>query len=324
MATPPPPPPPPPPITGEEQSNRSKLIETLEKLGRQVLLDMYTRAARQEGKAEDMKLPEFLESKGFTKTQLKKSFNKDQLKILDADPSGKKYDISLLYLCITLLRGPAPGGQLDPLQEKLKAVKDFRNEVLHGELAVSPEDYKNKTEELRKLLKDVYSEGKDVFNIDQDEVDNRVKTIDEDINYIRDNLLDIIEQSGKQELVELFGKRTNVNPVSFIAGTDFFLDIGTVFTNIQVKVKRDTVAQDIPYEDILKLAIDKGKRIILIEGVAGAGKTTLLIKLLSDWKADKSTIQCLTNFLLLFHIEGRNQHIRFFFRARPVTDARHR
>ncbi|XP_042231214.1 uncharacterized protein LOC121872488 [Homarus americanus] len=215
----------------------------------------------------------------------------------------------------------SPCGQLDPLQEKLKAVKDFRNEVLHGELAVSPEDYKNKTE-LRKLLKDVYSEGKDVFNIDQDEVDNRVKTIDEGINYIRDNLLDpediisynndIIEQSGKQELVELFGRRTNVNPVSFIAGTDFFLDIGTVFTRIQVKRERGTAAQDIPYEDILKLAIDKGKRIILIEGVAGVGKTTFLIKLLSDWKADKSTIQGLTNFLLVFHVECRNQHIRSF------------
>ncbi|XP_042218262.1 uncharacterized protein LOC121863601, partial [Homarus americanus] len=312
------PPPPPPPITGEER-DWLKLITTLNKLERPVLLDMYTRAACHEGKVKDKKLLEFLESKGFTKKKLKEKFNKDQRKILDVDPSGKKYDFSLLYLCITLLPGPAPGGQLDALLEKLKAVKDFRNELLHGELAVSPEDYKNKTEELRKLLKDVYSEGKDVFNIDEDEVDNRVKTIDERINYISDNLLDpeditsynidLIEQSGKQELVELFGKRTNVNPVSFIAGTDFLLDIDTVFTRIQGKEERGTADQDIPDEDILKLAIDKHKRIILIDGVAGAGKTTFLIKLLSDWKADKDTIQGLTNFLLLFHIEGRNQHI---------------
>ncbi|XP_042208891.1 uncharacterized protein LOC121857092 isoform X4 [Homarus americanus] len=326
----------------EEETCSLRLIKMTDRSGQPAMLTVYKLSAQKAGKPNYMKLSEFLKNKKqFTDELLEYKFDTIQREKIEGDPDGKSYDISLLFQAIALVRGSVSlGAKLkfmdlhDDLHEKLQAVKNFRNNLMHSRLGVSNNHFVEKTEELRTLLTELLEAAKAVYDIDDRDFDQMVRNMNDQLNDTRDKPLtddditrysaphiftyleNLLLTSGKPELLEMLKRRRHLSPMSFIEDIEFSLDVDNVFTHIRMKESGPlTLDRDIRYEQILELVhnVDESftnvARIILIEGPAGVGKTTFLLKLLSDWQDGKNTIVGLTDYQLLFYTECRNPHI---------------
>ncbi|KAG7158435.1 NACHT, LRR and PYD domains-containing protein 12-like, partial [Homarus americanus] len=299
---------------------------------RDMMLEVYRMVAQQAGKPLNESLIEFL---NLSAKKSKQKLDQAQRKKLKTDINGDTYDITLLHLSITLLRAHvSPGSVDDNLHQKLAAVKMFRNELVHGSLQISHTDFINKTEQLRNLLTEALLAAKNMNYFDQIVMNHLIMSMNDQLNNTRDKpltndditsyeshnlfqqLKGLLITYGKPELLETYIKWTHLNPVSFIDGADFALNVGIIFTRMVLEeVVPSSHNMQIDYEQIINHVqntacnLTNVSGIVLIEGQAGVGKTTLLRKILCDWQAGDNTMKGLTNYHLLLFMECRNPHI---------------
>lgn len=306
----------------------------------QVMLEIYQRAARRI--PAKMKHLDYLErEKHFSRTMLKNYFNTSQREKLIESNSANDYDMTLLHLLITLMRAQVTDTkklifQDDDLEKHLRAIKNFRNNVMHDVKSINDSDLMEQTEILREHLTSALEVARDVYIIDQVTVNRIIQLMNSELNNIRDNPLEqvdittyqsqqlflhlqkLLSDSGTQELKKVYDKWSYLNPVSFIDGSDLFLEVGIVFTRMEIIEDGilQKVNKQIEHEKIFEHVHDTSERnmssemeIVLIEGPAGAGKTTLTKLMMQYWIIGKKTIKGLTDYDVFLYSECRNPSI---------------
>ncbi|XP_069169637.1 uncharacterized protein [Procambarus clarkii] len=313
-----------------------RLQKMVRRTARDVLHQVYEWGTQ--GLTITLPLHQYLQKNGnFQRRKISQIFNKAQMDTLAADPTGATYDISLMYKCIqTVCEGMCPVN--DPiwwtpghtLEFSITSIKNFRNIVMHREISPTQTEFINMTEELRELLKGVLEAAGTKYNIDDDIVAQCIRMMDHSISILRDDPfqhwnitsvenellfkegLELLMSVGIQELKENYTKWSYINPMSFLDGTELHLQVGAIFTQMEIVLNRRCLkSQQISNKDLLQFVGDgTTSNITLVEGVAGAGKTTLTKIIMSNWITGSSFIDDLTSFDLVIYMECRNPVIQ--------------
>ncbi|XP_042878067.1 uncharacterized protein LOC122257074 [Penaeus japonicus] len=291
-----------------------------------------------------------LREKHMSNKDYRKLFNVHMRETIKTSPSGDKFDITLLLLAIKLTcvnvahkDNRAWHTQDDScLEYLLTSIKDTRNELAHNYIVMNKTQMVEKVESLRRLLIRTLESARDRYSIDQATVDNVIDITNKNINTIRDhplavkdinryqsellfdNLKRLMVKEGLAELKRMYERITIINPVFFVAGSDFLMDVGLVFSRIEVKqAGRFAKGKYIAYENILELnhlceSISQNPgngepaTMVILEGVAGSGKTTLTKFIISEWSKRSHKFMGLDQFDLLFLMECRNPSLESF------------
>ncbi|XP_047469802.1 uncharacterized protein LOC125025708 [Penaeus chinensis] len=314
----------------EESTNFLRVTVVLLKGGKKVLYKVYIWGC---AKPLHVPLKEYLLSKGMTSRMYKTRFHSTQREIIEADPSGASYDITLLYQCIrTACNNVAVEDNewtipSDTLEYFIYQIKDQRNSLAHGATTdIDVQEMISKIEGLRLLfLKTLQLAGKR-FNKDHEVtfVENELNKM---INRIRDEsdrftkalaaqrkqLREILVTEGGKELREHYNFYTEVDPSSFLWKKKK-PKVTSVFTKLElVQESADSIREEPRLENLLKIK-KHGEipQVILLEGVAGSGKSTVTSLLIADWCSKGGKISGLQDFELLLHIQCRNPHVSSF------------
>ncbi|KAK3866906.1 hypothetical protein Pcinc_027589 [Petrolisthes cinctipes] len=242
------------------------------------------------------------------------------------DPSGEKYDVSLLFACIMYgCEGLAIPGSPDWLvnsDDKLEGlctyVKNFRNSLVHGKSIKDEIALKEQSSVLTSKLESLIRlAGSDMYyNQSQVEVDKEIAEMKTNIDKIMDaplgytEIIDFMEaikklkeeqkkivtEMGNTFLPEHYKALSRVDPASFITGKDR-LEVKQIFTRLEVvhekKAAPHKEEEEIDYRNLLTIKADEDKggepTILVVEGDAGAGKTTLSKLVLNDWADFKTS-----------------------------------
>ncbi|XP_066983202.1 uncharacterized protein [Macrobrachium rosenbergii] len=280
-----------------------------------------------------------LQEKKIPNNILKMKFTKDQREKMYQDPSGSIFDITLLFLCLKYAcEGMAPPKSDlwhttgDTLEQTLSYLKTFRNNITHDMTSLTLPEFMQKTESLRDNLEKCLRLAGERYSVDKSEIERHVDDMNTDISRFRDNpvvvfdikssdnqplfkeWVNILSTQGKAEIVEAYKKFCNFNPVSFITGKEFSLNIGNVFTRIEVVSDKKAPSDEkechsIEYEQLLSFesrSQSGSDKIKLIEGPAGSGKSTLTRKMMGDWVSGDASMENLSSFDLLLYMECRN------------------
>ncbi|XP_042863839.1 uncharacterized protein LOC122248088 isoform X2 [Penaeus japonicus] len=269
--------------------------------------------------------------KNLSRREIRRNFTSNQREKMEKDKLDD-FDISLLYLCIQYgcdgVKPPKSSGWIespDTLEYYLTSVKNFRNAFIHEAFEVDDSNFLSKTEELRDMLDNTLKKAAEMYNIDQQNVEDILQELSDDINKIRDEPLDlsvrcnldfdklrqIVNDKGKLELKKRYRDMSSIEPASNLLQKYIKakLRIDKVYTKLLIEENSTPV----PLEGLLALVerrqnqSQKGSTALLVEGPAGVGKTTLTRKLISEWASNANTMENLQDyeFVILFECRAR-------------------
>ncbi|CAL4119590.1 unnamed protein product [Meganyctiphanes norvegica] len=296
----------------EEDHNFLKVYKITVTTIRTVLFYLFTLACP---KLPNQSLKGYLQSHplNMSGSELKKYFDSTQRKKMDADPCGKEFDISLLFVAIKVsCQKLAPLGDSSwtnpsappDLEYLLTTNKNFRNNLLHENSNFDLLFVQKWVKELQDLVDKTYlAIGKrytvDVskeINLMKDNIDNILNAplpVPDITQYRQDvkTLLDAIKidflVKGQKELETTSDLLTMTDPASFISGRET-LRVTLIYTRIDlIEESHGTKAAagvPVQYEHLLTLLGWNGRipNVIILEGPAGAGKTTLTKLMLAE------------------------------------------
>ncbi|CAL4100913.1 unnamed protein product, partial [Meganyctiphanes norvegica] len=277
-------------------------------------------------------LKDYLQSPplNMSNTLYKKKFNQSQRDTIDIDPSGKTFDISLLFVAIDVsCQGLSP-----QLKNLVTDNKNLRNKLLHEgqNINMTLINQTNYIQELQDLVENTYLAIGSSYAVD---VSNEISQMKANITAVRNAqlpvpdirkyhtdlkiLLDELKKDlrvhGQEELKDISDSFIMTDPASFISGRDETFKVNAIFTRIDLVVE-DTKGkkEDIPvnYENLLTVLGTNGKipDILILEGPSGSGKTTLAKFMFSEWVKCKQgqpfSFIDLDNFDLVFPYECSN------------------
>ncbi|XP_069937007.1 uncharacterized protein [Cherax quadricarinatus] len=258
-------------MADQQVFNGCRLVKAVKICARNVLYKTFLWGTPD--KPASMKLDHYLNNINVPVTS--KTFDKTQKEMINKSPDGSEFDVSLLYLSIKLAcKDVAPVNDQkwytegNIMEYYITAIKNMRNNVLHGQLAVIDEKYKETLNNLRELLTGCFKTSGEKYGRDQDEVNKEVKHMNDVLDKITTEILvgdDILMycsdkvkrhmiNDSRDKLKEIFQSISYVNPVSFIT-SDFKLKVDKIFVDIEVKHgQRGRQGQHISYQHLLKLA----------------------------------------------------------------------
>nr|XP_053653132.1 uncharacterized protein LOC128702729 [Cherax quadricarinatus] len=330
-----------------KEYNLFRFIKALNECGRGVL--HYIFCLGTPDKPATMKLDDYLKTLKQTSSanylklsRSQKRFNKTQKKLIENSADGTGFDIPLLCLSIKLAaenvaqfddpKWMTPSAEMEYY---ITAIKNMRNDALHGPLAVPDEDYNNNMKEFREMLTGCLKTSGERYGQDEAEVNDKIKQINNDLDYIMDEILgeedivkyckddlkQIIINDSRDKLKNVLEKVTYISPVSSIIN-NFQVKVDKIFVDIEVKQgKRGGNNEHIDYGDLLTLVKSGTQQhgssarpqILLLEGVAGSGKTTLVKLVTEEWiQGGQGNIKGLDNYDLLLWVQCRDPTINSF------------
>lgn len=320
--------------------NKYRLYEISARVGQDVMYHVFQWGCP---KPSTMSLREFLvRQKEMSSSTFKHRFDKLQREKIDADPRGNTYDITLLFACIQVgcsdlarVGDEAWITNESRLEYFLQAIKNFRNELAHNTLEnITETEIFSKIEEMRTMFTKTIELAGLKYKRPQQEIESFIRELNENLNCARDtplspldfeqysqeimtqraHLKNLVHSRGKDELKAVYSVESQVDPVSFISGTQS-LEIASVFTRVEmVHGSQKDFTQEPNYENILEIKNSSGDKppIVLVEGVAGAGKTTLCKLIMSSWSKGNGLVYGLNQYDLVFHIKCNNSSISSF------------
>ncbi|XP_045598178.1 uncharacterized protein [Procambarus clarkii] len=308
--------------------NGLRLIMAIKSCGQRVLYQTFLLGTPD--KPKDKNLADYLENLPLTSTanyikasKREKRFYNEEKELINTNPDGSKFDITLLYKIIRLAcEKVAPlknengkwGSESTEMEYYVTAIKDMRNDVIHSQLAVTKTELSEKMLKLRKYLVGCVKTSGERYGRDEAVVNNEIKQVMDDLDQIQQTILgkeDIMKYYSdelKQLMIEkcsetlkmIFQRIVNINPVSFFTD-DLRLEVDKIFVDVAVKQgKRRGESKAIDYRDLLKFLQNPNEplsmsdvsqqqssaarsQILLLEGVAGSGKTTLVTMVIQNW-----------------------------------------
>ncbi|XP_069936392.1 uncharacterized protein [Cherax quadricarinatus] len=250
--------------------NGCRLIKAVKFCARNVLYKTFLWGTPD--KPTNMKLDDYLKQINVQVTS--KSFDKTQKEMIKKSPDGSEFDVSLLYLSIKLAcKDVAPFNdqkwyiESEEMEYYITSIKNMRNNVLHGQLAVTDENYDENIKNLRELLNGCLKTSGEKYGRDEAEVDNQVKQMndvldkitteilveDDILMYCSDEVKHHMINDSRDKLKEILQSISYVNPVSFIT-SDLKLKVDKIFVDIEVKHgQRGGEGEHISYQHLLRL-----------------------------------------------------------------------
>nr|XP_053635389.1 uncharacterized protein LOC128690676 [Cherax quadricarinatus] len=334
----------------KEENNRFRFIKALNLCGRKVLHNTFCWGTPD--KVGHVRLDEYLKNLKRTSSanylklsRSQRKFNKTQKKLINKSSDGREFDIPLLCLSIKLAcENVAPIGDAKwdshstEMEYYITAIKNMRNDALHGQLAVADKDFFENISELRVLLTGCLSASGERYGKDEADVVEEINKINTDLDFIMieilgeedilrycsDDIKQIIVKDSCDKLKEIFQKIIYVNPVSFII-KDFELKVDKIFVDIEVQQgKRGSEGEHVDYRSLLKLVqtttvpstmstasqnlgLSARPQLLLLEGLAGSGKTTLVTLITEEWiQGGQGHITGLDNYEILLWVQCRD------------------
>ncbi|XP_068231202.1 uncharacterized protein [Palaemon carinicauda] len=266
------------------------------------------------------------------------AFDKTMQDVIKNNPKGEQFDVSLLYACIF---NTCDKFTEDEKKQFFLPIKFFRNNVMHSDIVKDEVTMDNAIEEIRELLKKALNKAKEVYSLNENDINDMIKHMEGSIKDIKESpvllgdiddyrlkvkqhreaLENIVEEKGVPSLKTIYKDLSNVDPASWISGKER-LDIQMVYIQLEMIIKlqgSQNSCISVGHENLLclKNEQDKVPTIILVEGEAGSGKSTLAKFILADWaKLDASnhqpSIKGLDNYDLVLYVECKNRNISNF------------
>nr|XP_053653660.1 uncharacterized protein LOC128703132 isoform X1 [Cherax quadricarinatus] len=340
----------------KEELNGLRFIMAVNVCGRHVMYKTFRWGTPD--KPDNVKLDEYLNNLKSTSTAnyskltgKSKKFNKTQKELINKSSDGSMFDVSMLHLSIKLAcenvalfddeKWWNPSGEMEYY---ISAIKKVRNDVLHGQLAVTDKELFEKIIEFRELLINCLKTSGDRYMQDQNEVDIEMKKLNDDLDiimektlgmedivtHISDDVKQLMLDESSKILKEAFQKIRYVNPVSFITD-DVLLKVDDIFVDVEVKEgKRGGDGKHVNYKDLLQIVHNISApssqssatlqqdpltrpKMLLLEGLAGSGKTTLVKLVAEEWiQGSQGNLKGLDNYELLLWVQCRDHSVNSY------------
>ncbi|KAK8724669.1 hypothetical protein OTU49_011199 [Cherax quadricarinatus] len=338
-----------------EELNGLRMIMAVKLCGQRVLHKTFCWGTPD--KPSNMKLDDYLKnlkklnpksSANYLKVSGKlRDFDKAQENLINMSVDGSMFDVSMLYHCIKLAcENVASFNDLvwrdksTEMEYYVTAIKDMRNDVLHGKHSFTDTEINEKTKELLDLLFNCLKTSRDRYKRDQDEVDREIKQITEDLKLItnktfgvddlviniRDDLKELTIEKSSAILKDCFQKKCYLNPLSFII-KNLRLKVSEIFVDVEVKQGKRGEGESVDYKQLLKLVHNTAAysttsaslqqslltrpQVLLLEGLAGSGKTTLMKLITEEWiQGGQGMMEGLDYYELLLWVQCRDPIIK--------------
>lgn len=303
---------------GEADRRIFRLYKLLVSVGRSPLLFVFKLGCK---KKPSQTLQNYLEDeRNMSHRDFRNRFDQTMRDLMNKDPSGDSYDISLLWACLkwgcdlSTVADDWKEGK-ENLESLCTKVKNMRNQLFHMEKLCDYNKIKEVVEKIFILAGNKYGIPDDEIIIKlKEENANMCKIMkapleEYDIDAVekfRDEKRKAINEIGKVELSERYRDISKIDPASFVTGKER-LHVENVFTKLEVIYQNMDENYEVDYTDLFEVNDECGKRpkVIIVEGDAGAGKTTLAKLILSDWAEGSKLFKSLKEYDLVFHAEGR-------------------
>nr|XP_053644267.1 uncharacterized protein LOC128696863 isoform X1 [Cherax quadricarinatus] len=321
----------------EEERNGFRFIKALNVCGTYTLYKTFVWGTP--GKLPSTKVDVYLESltsPPSTAFYLKanrnqKRFGKVQMETIRNSKDESEFDTSLLYMIIKLgcekvatINDDKWIIKSSEMEYFITAIKDMRNDILHGPLETDDTTLQDNTKTLEDLLINCLQTAGVRYNIDKTEVDKEIDYVTDKLKKIMneipgnkdllkhcsDKLKKLMLHDTQEKLREQFKKITYINPLSLIC-KDLQLEVKEIFVDVNLKQENDD--EQVDYHDLLvqKTATQHGSsakpQIILLEGLAGSGKTTLMKLVAQEWKSGaQKKIKGLDDYELVFWLQCKD------------------
>ncbi|XP_045583761.2 uncharacterized protein [Procambarus clarkii] len=250
-----------------EEYNGFRFNKFLNDCGRRVLYKTFRWGTPD--KPDNIKLDDYLNDLGKPG-----KFNKTQKELIDNSPDGSDFDVSLLFQSIKLackdvaeFSDPKWFTESSEMEYYVTAIKNMRNNALHGKLAISDEELLKQTNNLLDFLINCLKASGERYGRDEAEVNLEIKQVEDDldnikheilgeedlIKYCSDKIKQLMIENSSKRLEEVFQNIVYINPVSFITD-NLWLEVDKIFVDIEVKHgKRRGEGEHIDYRELLKL-----------------------------------------------------------------------
>ncbi|KAK8402424.1 hypothetical protein O3P69_000676 [Scylla paramamosain] len=293
---------------------------------------------------------QYLFSSGRSCRFYRKAFDSQQRGKISTNPSGDRFDVSLLFKMIQLachsLAPPEDEVWITPdhtrLEYLLTSIKNARNALVHNVSVTTQEKMVEEIETLRDLLTKVVKISGTLYCVNSGMVNQVLRIIHYNLNNIRDQPfapLDLQDYSnhlvfdslkatlclnGAQELKQTYSSKIFLNPLSFLDKNECHLQVGEVFTCLSVQDLRvNSRSRLVHCKELLELMETatsdsegsceiQNPSLMILEGQPGSGKTTLLRLYVSHWIQGREDIKGLSDYDLVLHFECRDTCIDSF------------
>ncbi|KAK8392163.1 hypothetical protein O3P69_017635 [Scylla paramamosain] len=267
-----------------------------------------------------------------------KKFNPTELEKIHNDTACTTFDTSLFWKVIKLAcEGVADYNDTNAwknpstkMEYYVTAIKDERNNSVHGPREITTNEFLDTSVRLRKLFHDALGAAKLRYGRPDAELTSKIQEVNKEFDEVMLEVLgekDLLAYYGpqlKQDLIrvtnealkEHFLNSLNIDPMSFLSNTKLHLHVQKVFTEIKVTRGRARgEGKDLRYEKLVETA-RLGPRptqpqVLLVEGIAGSGKTTLITLVTGEWLKDAKdrTIAGLGYYDVLLRVQCRERKI---------------
>ncbi|XP_018023691.1 uncharacterized protein LOC108679555 isoform X2 [Hyalella azteca] len=255
---------------------------------------------------------EYLErlwGQSFTQTEWKKmSGNKSMASSFETDTTSDDMDMTTLFKLFQMIFEMKKNDGRDPAEviEKLKAVKDVRNDMMHNEQSMKDP---SRIIEIEERMKKLIQKSGEFYNLPDSETRLMEYNLQVEIKSGPTSAGKKLAYHIHRLLIE--GKKCAVRRFQDFTEEDLPFDVGRVdrsdvFYSPEITLK-DEENNRFEYQAMF----NSSDKIVIVLGEAGAGKTTLLKNIILQFiEMSKSGRHFLDDFELLVHIECRNRTVK--------------
>ncbi|MPC37307.1 NLR family CARD domain-containing protein 4 [Portunus trituberculatus] len=293
---------------------------------------------------------QYLFASGRSRALYRKVFDGQQREKISTNPSGDRFDVSLLFKMIQQachsLAPPEDEVWTTPdptrLEYLLTRIKNARNTLVHNVTTTTQEKMVEEIESLRDLLTKVVKISGILYCVNSGLVNQVLRLIHYNLNNIRDQpfapldlqdygnhlVFDSLKATlclnGAQELKQTYNSKKFLNPISFLDKSECHLQVGEVFTCLSIQDLRACPrSRPVHCKELLELMDTatcdsegnceiQNHSLLILEGQPGSGKTTLLRFYVSHWIQGGEDIKGLSDYDLVLHFECRDTCIDSF------------
>ncbi|XP_042214396.1 uncharacterized protein LOC121861012 [Homarus americanus] len=256
---------------------------------------------------------------GWTEDKLKKKLSictEDQ-RYLNYDISKQSVSMSFAYKVMVEVCSNLYGWLSDECTSFIKVLKTYKNKICH-KYDLQEENLAVELEHFYKLIKSIYQDVSEAFEVDMEvklkDVETLLKQIQTQKCTLSDTMilcndeLALMIVSGRRELASRYPKLRVCSPLDWMNGkeTEKFklkLTIDCTVLTIEDSI-REMKVENLLTTDAMILGRFKIPSVLLISGEIGSGKTSLCHYLLQDWQKKHCQVKRINNFDLVLLVDA--------------------